>query len=233
MQTQKYKLRDNLPPLPERMKSLPVDKRGFPVPWFVQWLTDDGLPTDPGKGYPEFRIADALKRVRAVRERRCWVCGDTLGIYLAFVIGPMCALNRTTSEPPCHRECALFSVTACPFILMPKMVRREDNLPEVQRPAGLHLDRNPGAMLVWITRSYLTQRVEKEQDIEGGMLFRIGDPLELLWYAEGRQATRDEVLRSIEGGLPTLREAAELDGADAVEEMERNYKRVLETMVPK
>jgi hypothetical protein len=30
-------LRADLPALPERMKRLSVDHRGFPVPWFVQW----------------------------------------------------------------------------------------------------------------------------------------------------------------------------------------------------
>jgi len=29
------RLRPNLPPLPDRMKALPIDRRGFPVPWFV------------------------------------------------------------------------------------------------------------------------------------------------------------------------------------------------------
>ena len=61
-----------------------------------------------------------------MREKRCWVCGDPLGVHLTFPIGPMCALNRTISEPPSHHECASWSARNCPFLSRPHMVRRED-----------------------------------------------------------------------------------------------------------
>src|SRR5215831_3288717 len=111
-------LRSELTELPRRLKALPVDARGYPVPWFVAW--HDGVP--------DFRIADTAKWRRAVRERRCWVCGDRLGRYLAFVIGPMCGINRTTTEPPLHRECAEWSVMNCPFLVRPHAKRRENGI---------------------------------------------------------------------------------------------------------
>jgi hypothetical protein len=37
-------------------------------------------------------------------------------------------------------------------------------------------------------------------------LFRIGEPTSVAWYAEGRPATRKEVLVSIDSGLPLLQE---------------------------
>src|SRR5437764_29347 len=104
-------LHPNLPALPSRLKLLPVDERGFPVPWFVAWID----------GKPDFRVVDQRKMAIAVSEKRCWVCGDFLGRYMAFVIGPMCAVNRVSSEPPSHRECAEFSVRACPFLTKPKV----------------------------------------------------------------------------------------------------------------
>jgi hypothetical protein len=52
------------------MSDLPVDERGFPVPWFVAWFD----------GKPEFRAMDGLKWIRAVREHLCWVCGGRLGV---------------------------------------------------------------------------------------------------------------------------------------------------------
>ena len=51
--------------MPDRMKLLPIDDRGYPVPWFVDWID----------GKPEFRAMDPTKWRRAVTEQRCWTCG--------------------------------------------------------------------------------------------------------------------------------------------------------------
>jgi len=72
------KLRAELEALPARLHFLPVDERGYPVPWFVAWRD----------GKPEFRAMDGEKWVRAVAQRLCWVCGEQLGNWLTFVIGP-------------------------------------------------------------------------------------------------------------------------------------------------
>lgn len=223
--------------MPDRVARLPVDPRGYPVPWFVQWLDAQDQPTPAGQGRPEFRIMDHDKLIRAVRERRCWICGDVLGRWLAFVIGPMCAVNRISSEPPSHVDCAEYAAQACPFLAMPKMRRREAGLPDeavayrdeqttalpegLQVPGitggttgGFAITRNPGVALVWVTRSY-----RRISDGRGGILFEVGEPLRTTWWCEGRPATRDEVLHSIETGLPFLRTAvlaeAERDRADA------------------
>jgi hypothetical protein len=122
----------------------------------------------------------------------------------------MCSINRVSSEPPSHRDCAIYSAVHCPFLTKPNMHRRENALPEGHiQPAGVMIRRNPGVTMVWITRDY---RAEVEAD---GILFRIGDPVEVLWYAEGRPATRDEVVASVESGLPTLIEMADAEGPAA------------------
>jgi hypothetical protein len=186
--------------LPDRMKPLPVDQRGYPVPWFVTWID----------GVPDFRVITPEKVWMAHRIELCWVCGQPRGRYMAFVIGPMCSINRVSSEPPSHRDCAIYSAVHCPFLTKPNMHRRENALPEGHiQPAGVMIRRNPGVTMVWITRDY---RAEVEAD---GILFRIGDPVEVLWYAEGRPATRDEVVASVESGLPTLIEMADAEGPAA------------------
>lgn len=186
------------PDLPAKMRQLPVDHRGFPVPWFVAWV--DGLP--------QFPVADGAKLDRAWRDRQCWVCGGKLGRVSAFVIGPMCAVNRTSSEPPSHPECARFSARNCPFLTKPRMKRvGQDNLPiAVQRPAGEMIERNPGVALVW-----LTLRPSAFGDGRGGILYDIGLPHVVEWYAQGRQATASEVRESIESGLPLLEEMCARD----------------------
>lgn len=185
-------LRPGLPPLPDRMRSLPLDHRGYPVPFFVAWVD----------GKPDFRVADGAKRRDCVRFHLCWLCGQTLGRHMAFVIGPMCAVNRVSAEPPSHRDCAEFAAKACPFLAMPKMERREGGIPDgVKDPAGVMIRRNPGVILVWVTRGY------EIFNAGNGQLIRIGDPTETLWFAEGRPATRAEVEASIQTGLPALEAA--------------------------
>jgi len=188
-----------------RMKTLPRDERGFPVPWFVDWID----------GKPEFRAMDQRKYVLAVRENRCWVCGEKMGITKAFVAGPMCGINRTSSEPPCHIECARWSAMNCPFLTNPRMVRREDEnfnkTSHLENGAGHAILRNPGVAMVWVTREY-----EIFNDGKGRPLIQMGEPERVEWYAQGRNATRDEVQASIDSGLPNLEAIARLqDGAPA------------------
>jgi hypothetical protein len=136
MQQQKATLRPELDAagMPHRMKFLPVD-RGYPVPWFVDWID----------GAPEFRAMNPNKWVAAVKKKLCWVCGSKLGKYMAFVSGPMCGINRTSSEPPCHLDCARWSAKNCPFLVRPRMVRREgDGMEDGKFAGGIGLTRNPG-----------------------------------------------------------------------------------------
>lgn len=187
-------LRPELKPRPARIARLPLDKRGYPIPWFVAILDD---------GEPEFRAMDGRKLVIAIRDRRCWVCGDRLGAHLAFPIGPMCAVNRVTAEPPNHYECARWSVENCPFLTRPHMVRREDEFTAALEAdggvSGHMIKRNPGATAIWVTRTY-----DVFDDGKGKPLIKIGPAECVEWYAEGRRATRAEVLASIESGFPLL-----------------------------
>jgi hypothetical protein len=192
--------------IPARMRGLPFDKHGRLVPWFVAFID----------GAPDHRIALGDRFAEALRFKLCWVCGQRLGSFLSFVIGPMCSVNRVTTEPPCHKDCAVYSARVCPFLTTPRMRRRDSGKPaEAANPGGTMITRNPGVTLVWTTRSY-----RLESDGEGGRLLRIGASTETLWFAEGRPATRTEVLESIESGLPILRASAEQDGPAALAELE-------------
>jgi len=205
------KPRQTLPTMTPRIKSLPVDERGYPVPWFVQWF-DNGIPGAWGVGKPDFRVVDERKKRIAIVQKRCWICGGLLGRHMAFVIGPMCAINRVSSEPPSHRDCAVFAATGCPFLAMPKMHRREEGIPAgVIDAPGVALDRNPGVAMVWMASSYKLAAANGGND---GVLFRFGDPSDILFFCEGRKATLAEVMHSIDTGLPALQAAARSEGTE-------------------
>lgn len=200
--------------LPTRMRSLPITEDGWPQLWFA------GITSD---GKPDLRYADPSKRVRAINRNLCWLCGQPVGSFKAFIIGPMCAITRTTSEPPCHRECAEFSVIACPFLSKPRMKRNEVNQPEERMNApGTLLKRNPGVVCLWICKTFKTFRTGQGSD----WLIRVGDPTEVNWYAEGCPATRNEIMESIDIGFPLLQREAELDGTEAISQLSKHRNAV-------
>jgi hypothetical protein len=210
------------PDLPEHMRGLKVDSRGFPVPWFVAWVD----------GEPVFPVVESEKMGRTYRLGLCWVCGGALGRWKASVIGPMCAINRTISEPQSHVDCAQFSARRCPFLSQPNMKRVPGKvLPEARKnAAGLGIARNPGVTCVWVETARTTPF-----SAPGGFLFKLGNPQRVEWYAQGREATRGEVLESIESGLPSLIESIEQeapkDRPGALAELERLKARAL-TLLP-
>jgi hypothetical protein len=179
--------------MPPRIQTLPLDERGYPIPWFVGELN----------GKKDFRVMDIHKWHRAIREKLCWVCGSPLGVNMVFVAGCMCGVNCTSSEPPCHYDCALWSALNCPFLSNPEMVRREDavvnNETCRESAPGFAITRNPGVAMLWVTREY-----EVFPDGRGGRLIQMGKPRRVEWYKEGRPATRAEVQASIDTGLPAL-----------------------------
>lgn len=203
--------------LPARIARLPVDQRGFPVPKFVAWVN----------GQPDHRIIDTRRFAPCIHNRECWICGEPLGATVASVIGPMCSVNRIISEPPSHRDCAEFSLVACPFLSRPHAHRRGAGLPDdVRDPAGTFIKRNPGVMCLWISRGVKPFRAEGG----GGVLFRLGDPIETVWYTEGRLATRAEVAASFYSGSGTLIKMAQSEGRASEDALAAKFASAMELL---
>lgn len=189
--------------MPWRIAKLDRDKHGRPVPWFVHRDASG----------PDFRVIRRDGIQDALHFNWCWVCGQPRGRWASFVIGPMCAVNRVSPEPPSHRECAEYSARACPFLTTPAMRRRTSNLPEDHgEAAGISIKRNPGVALVWSSKTW------KVKPAPGGpgYLFDVGDPTSVQWLCEGREATHAEVMHSIDTGMPLLEEVATEDGPAAL-----------------
>lgn len=208
-------------PMPPRIARLPMDKRGYPILKFVE-------PAKPG-AEPDFRIMSADHWHRCVRQKVCWVCGQPLGRHLAFVVGPMCCVNLISAEPPSHFECAAYSAQACPFLSMPKAKRRTAGVEEAKEFGGIMIERNPGVVAIWVTRSYEVMR-------HNGYFVQMGEPTRLEFWTLGRLATRQEIDEAIEAGLPALMEAAVAQGDEAVAEAHKAHAVLtarLDAMLPR
>lgn len=197
---------DRFANIPSRIAKLPVSDHGFPIPWFAATV----------EGKRDFRVVDEKQMDYAVRHKRCWVCGEPLGKFMAFVIGPMCGINRTISDPPSHLECATFSALNCPFLSRPLAKRNSKDVEHLGTAAGFGIKRNPGVSGVWVTTDYKRFRAYHGAE---GFLFEIGKPESLTWYANGRVATDEEVIESVVTGLPYLKETATAQSPQAKAEL--------------
>jgi len=206
-------------PMPERMRALPLTETGFPVLFFARTVD----------GKPDLRVMDAAKWSLCVKRRLCWLCGQPLGRYLAWVLGGRRVVKKESQEPPNHRKCAEYAMRACPFLTRPHMHRRSAGLPEEASFMGIGIDRNPGVSVLWVARKYT---VFKAHAGGGGHLIRLGAPNEVVWYAEGRLASVAEIHRSLDSGLPLLRAMAAKEGADSMADLERQIKAAM-LLVPR
>jgi hypothetical protein len=183
-----------------------VDHRGFPVPYFAAWIN----------GQPDHRVVDRRKLAPAVAQNLCWICGEPMGDDRAFVMGPMSAFNRVTTEPAGHWDCGCFAATACPFLTRPRMRRSHKGLEDVDlTPPGGMAQHNPGVCVVWATPTF-KPTLHRDGKTH---LYQLGPASRVAWYAEGRAATREEVLESLEAIFAEYRPKAQAAGPAALEQL--------------
>lgn len=105
--------------LPDRMKHMDRDHRGYPIP-FIVFRDDDGKP--------HFTINDNNKVRRCKTHDVCAICGTKLLRGRWFVGGPMSALAPLGAyiDPPLHHECMRFALQTCPYLLSAKYQGRLD-----------------------------------------------------------------------------------------------------------
>jgi hypothetical protein len=117
--------------IPERMRHLPCDKRGYPI-FFGAYI-------DPVDGTPHFTINDEEKRQRVIDEDLCSICGRKLLRGRWFVGGPMSAFHPRGAyiDMPMHDECVHYALEICPYIAMPSWSRTVSEQKLKQVNAGL------------------------------------------------------------------------------------------------
>lgn len=106
-------------PIPTRMKHLPKDGRGYPIPTNV--FRDKA-------GAAHFAINDEKCRMRQAIQDRCPICDGKLFKGRWFVGGPLSAFHPNGSyfDLPLHHECATYALQVCPYLAMRNYVKRVD-----------------------------------------------------------------------------------------------------------
>ncbi len=147
---------------------LPVNAKGEPIPWVAQ--------------------ARGRTFTRCLNLRRCWVCGDPLGVYHCYVTQVDGAFHFTALHGPMHRKCA-------------------DFVQEVQ-PAG------EGITALW-TVSKQKKPKRFHDGLTNLFMVHFGQPSQLpLWRgADGRPPTRTELWLA----LDTVRQEKIAEAADDAE----------------
>jgi hypothetical protein len=116
--------------IPQRMKQLRTDKRGYPVPFNVLVTSDDK---------PHFTINDHRKVSKAAKLALCGICGQRLFRGERwFVGGPMSAFSAHGAylDGPLHHECGTFALQTCPFLAAPRYGKRIDDATVVADTLG-------------------------------------------------------------------------------------------------
>lgn len=114
--------------MPAAIAARPRDSRGYPV-----------LAITPYRaGVPDFAVTSPARILVCAVERRCSICGLTLGkgpVWRVVAADEAAAIAdapggfenaATTVEPPGHRLCMLYAAVVCPWLARPNARRRLD-----------------------------------------------------------------------------------------------------------
>jgi hypothetical protein len=101
-------------PIPSRVRMLPVDSAGKPIPYFVQ--RDEF-------GKPVASTVDGARLIQCLRYHRCYFCGDLMGRTVAYHARVSTGVSRIVPEPAMHVDCAEWAACAFrPVIAEPVLV---------------------------------------------------------------------------------------------------------------
>lgn len=162
-------------PIPPRMRKLPQDSRGYPIPVFL----------DRGDGTSNFKEMNREVVLSNLRHRRCNICGSRMGARIVFVGGPKSCENSSFGDPPFHRECALYAAKVCPYILIGGWDRSKGRDAEAWKELAPDADLGPKVNYLYETRSFELSRIHGGT---GALFFagpRIGSLVRLTPATEG------------------------------------------------
>jgi len=132
--------------IPWRMRDLGRDeRRKVPIP--VMNLRPDGTP--------DFMVVNNDTVIQCGMARLCGICGTSLDYWIAFVGGPISAMNGAYTDPPFHVECAEAAMKFCPHLAR-KVHRRTDDekMPDGSWKSEGAVEEKPAQWIIGLTRDY-------------------------------------------------------------------------------
>lgn len=129
--------RHDLPELPEAMRGLDRDHRGYPIPFIVARGVD---------GKPDFRINDARKVEMCLWEGLCAVSGRKLQDNdVWFVGGPKAAYHPLGGylDPPAMKVCLVWALRVCPFLVARRYTMKDNPTPRFTPTQEMGFKVNP------------------------------------------------------------------------------------------
>ena len=154
---------------PIRIRRLPRAKNGLPIP-YTAYID--------GNGVPDFRILDAPKRLKCLRDRLCGICGTKLEYWIVFIGGPVSCTARQFLDPAMHPECADFSLRYCPHLARPKSHYSTRPVPTEIQQSMVMSDIRPDKFGRYRTRSYRMYMRDNDQ------LALADAPVEITWHSD-------------------------------------------------
>lgn len=96
-------------PIPELMKDLELDKRGYPIPYIV--LKDKN-------GISHFAINDDRVVEQCIEKDLCSICGKKLNEDKWMIGGPLSTFHPmgTFIDIPVHHQCGKYALQVCPYL---------------------------------------------------------------------------------------------------------------------
>lgn len=137
--------------MPASPARCPMDpKRKLPIPVVSNFIDDDGVASW------NFSAMNARIALQMAQQRRCGVCGESIGYWVTFLGGPDSAKRRAYPEPPLHIECAEASLGLCPYLRnrnTPRSREKRTGPVGTLRP-GNSPTRTMDKVIIYITRRY-------------------------------------------------------------------------------
>lgn len=189
--------------MPSNIALLPLDKRGYPVPYIVQRDIH---------GLPVFTMNDAEKHAECLKKKKCPICGLRLSKELWFVGGPLSAFHPHGCyyDSAMHHECMTYALKVCPYLALRNFnsTPLEKKLPHLQArvPGKLVMDptMEPGKP----AGGYFVAVMAYGQTIEQEGVMRHQKPLrpyhKVEFWKDGTQV-------SLQDGIAAARQIPELD----------------------
>jgi hypothetical protein len=179
-------------PIPERMKALPRDPRGYCIP--VNVYRDQ-------HGRPHFTINNSDVRDRVLARDLCGICGQPLTRGRWFVGGPLSAFHEHGAyiDPPMHHECAEYSLRVCPYLALPSYRKRieEATLPK-DDPTPILIDET---MLMHRPPMFVAAMARGQRLLENGHIVPRRPFIRVEYWRDGAMLTEAEAMPLLEQEL--------------------------------